>query len=78
MHVRMLVPTAATPEALVAALWDRTGRAARLVRARMAHAAAWLRGRTPEQYLWVFMALVLLGYLAVLFTASTATGRGGR
>jgi hypothetical protein len=44
----------------------------------MAQAAAWLRGRTPEQYLWVFMALVLLAFLAVLFTGSTATGRGGR
>ncbi len=48
------------------------------VRAMARRAAAWVRTRTPEQLLWVALGLVMIAYQVVLWTASTATGRGGR
>jgi phytoene/squalene synthetase len=66
------------PRALVDAARLVVERAGRRARAWVGAAITWLRGRPREQYLWAFLALVLLAYLAVLFTASTGTGRGGR
>lgn len=48
------------------------------VRALAWQTVAWVRARTPEQLLWVALGLVIFAYLVVLWTASTATGRGGR
>jgi hypothetical protein len=50
----------------------------RQLRTGFSVSVAWLRTRTPEQYLWVFMAIMLAIYVLILFTASTGTGRGGR
>lgn len=69
------------PGALVPALDGARAlahRAVRRVRVAWTGLVRRLRSRTPEQVLWVFLAVILTLYVVILFTASTGTGRGGR
>jgi len=67
------------PRGLWPAAFAESALAVRYRTRRWARAgAAWIRARTPEQILWVVLGITLLAYLAVLVTASTSTGRGGR